>query len=105
VSEKHLIVFGDVFEKQIKKNLGKLKSYKEAQWLYDGILYRDEKIEDDIVRILFRDPKFAPNAIIDNGKWISPALFGNNQAIWQDAIRHCFSVTPRGQIHCFAYLD
>lgn len=105
MAEKHLIVFGDNPEQQIRKNLNKVKSYKEAQWLYDGILYQEESESFDILEIVFKDPKFAPNALIDNGKWIAPALFGNNQGIWREAIRHCFSLVTRGNIHCFTYID
>ncbi len=105
MADKYLIVFGDEPEQQIRKNLGKMKSYKEAQWLYDGILYRDENLDDSIVSILFKDPKFAPGAIIDNGQWISLALFGNNQKIWQGAIAECFNMLKRDSIHCYSYLD
>ena len=105
MAEKHLIVFGDQADQQIRKNLNRIKSYKEAEWLYDGILYQDETQSFDIIEVVFKDKKFAPDALIDNGKWISPALFGNNQDIWREAIRQCFSLVRRGNIHCYTYLD
>jgi hypothetical protein len=57
------------------------------------------------VNIIFRDPKFAPNAVIDNSKWLAPQLFGNNQQIWRAALTQCFAMTARDQVHCFSYVD
>lgn len=105
MKQKHLIVFGEDPDQQIRKNLQHIKSYKEAQWLYDGILYQDDWQELDIDSILFRDPKFAPDALIDNGKWISPKLFGHNQSIWQESLRHCFAQAGTNKIHCFTFMD
>ena len=105
MAEKHLIVFGEQAEQQLKRHLSKIKFYKEAQWLYDGLLYGNEDSSENLVQIVFKDPKFAPNAIIDNTKWISPELFGKNQKIWQEAIKQCFAMTARDQIHCFTYGD
>lgn len=101
--EKHLIVFGDSAESQIKKHAGRIKSYREAQWLYDGILYQDDIKSLDINEIVFRDPKFSPDALIDNGKWIDPDLFRKNKDIWQAAIKQCFEGAKVGEIHCFTY--
>ncbi|RYZ51996.1 MAG: hypothetical protein EOP07_20345 [Proteobacteria bacterium] len=103
MAEKHLIVFGDDAEKQIRKHSEKLKSYREAQWLYDGLLYQEDLSDFDIIDLVFKDPKFAPDALIDNGKWIVPALFGNNQKIWQEAIRHCFTTAEAGKINCYTF--
>lgn len=105
MTEKYLIVFGDHPEQQIKRHLSKIKSYKEAPWLYDGFLYQDGELDKEIVSLVFRDPKFAPNAVIDNSKWLSPKLFGNNQQIWREALAQCFAMTARDQIHCFSYAD
>jgi len=105
VSEKYLLVFGDHPEQQIKRHLGKIKSYKEAQWLYDGLLYQNEDVSEAMVSLVFRDPKFAPHAVIDNSKWLSPQQFGNNQQIWRDALTQCFAMTSRDLIHCYSYAD
>jgi hypothetical protein len=105
MTEKYLIVFGDHPEQQIKPHRGKFKSYKEAPWLYDGFLYQDGELSQEIVSIIFRDPTFAPSAVIDNGKWLSPQLFGNNQQIWREALAQCFALTTRDRIRCFSYVD
>lgn len=68
-----------------------------------GALNQEEE-DFDIIEVVFRDSKFAPDALIDNGKWISPTLFGNNPSIWRDAIRQCFSLVTLGNIHCLTYL-
>lgn len=103
--EKYLLVFGENAEQQLKHNLNHVKSYKEASWLYDGLLYQDPEHIQANVTVLFKDPKFAPSAIIDNNKWLWPGQFGNNQQIWQAAVTQCFAMATAGCIHCFAFVD
>lgn len=103
--EKHLIVFGENPELQLKTHLDKMKSYKEAPWLYEGILYQEELSPDDVISIIFKDPKFAPNAIIDNKKWLVSKHFGNKQNIWREAVKQCFTMAKRDQIHFYTYYD
>ncbi len=103
--EKYLIVFGEHAPQQLKNNLDHVQSYKEASWLYDGILYGDADQIKASAHLLFRDPRLAPSAIIDNNKWLCPAQFANNQKIWQAAVTQCFTMATPGQIHCFSYTD
>gem|GEM_PF-7027308 len=105
MTEKYLIVFGENADQQIKKNLGQIKSHKEAQWLYEGILYLQDESNEELVAVVFKDPKFIPSAIIDNGKWLAPALFGHNQKIWRDVLSQCLAMTDRGHIHCYTFVD
>ncbi|HYX37225.1 MAG TPA: hypothetical protein VE954_29325 [Oligoflexus sp.] len=70
-----------------------------------ALVYRQEVSCEDVLHLLFKAQKFVPTAMIDDNKWLTPAHFGHNQRIWQQAVGQCLAITDRTLIRFYAYVE
>ena len=93
MSEFYVIVIGEDPEAQLKSQSDRLNSWKESNWLYDGLVLTDNFSMEDLAETVSADERFIPKALLDNGKWISQESMGGN---WVKTLKDCLKMTQKG---------
>lgn len=94
MAEFYVIVIGEDPEGSLKRAGDHLRSWKESNWLYDGLVLTADFTMTDLATKLTANPALLPAALIDNGHWISRQMVGDG---WQKSLVECLHMTTPGQ--------
>jgi len=73
--QHYALVIAKNHEDILKKNSDRLKSWKKADWLYDGLTYKEGVTVSDLKDAVHANDDFFPSIIIDNGVFLLSSKF------------------------------
>lgn len=73
--QKYALIIAKNHEETLKKCSDKVNSWKRADWLYDGIAYKDGVTLEDLKQAVAGNAEFFPGIVIDNGAYLSAEKF------------------------------
>jgi len=73
--QHYALVIANNHEDTLKKNSDSIKSWKKADWLYDGLAYQEGVTVADLKEAVHANPDFFPTVIVDNGVFLLSSKF------------------------------
>lgn len=101
MSSRHAIVLGGDPDSILKKHFESLKSYKKADWLYEGCHYREDLTAQAMIEVIFAKDEVAPNYVIDHNSLFSREQF--SQETWRQTVLKLLDMT-RGKEEVSFYI-
>lgn len=101
--QKYALIIAKDHEETLKRCLDQISSWKRADWLYDGIAYKDGVTIDDLKRAVADNSEFFPKIIIDNGAYLTAEKFSSKA--WETNVFKFMDLTANISEISFYVLD
>ncbi len=76
--QHYALVIAKNHEDSLKRNSDRIKSWKKADWLYDGLAYQEGVTLADLKDAVRSNDEFFPTIIVDNGVFLHASKFSPN---------------------------
>lgn len=101
--QHYALVIAKNHEDSLKKNSDRLKTWKKADWLYDGLAYQDGVTISDLKAAVHAHEEFFPTIIVDNGVFLHSSKF--SAAAWKTNVDKFLDLTNDVSQISFYVLD
>ena len=89
--QTYALVIAKDHEKVLKKCSDRVNSWKKADWLYDGIAYKEDLSLESLRDAIFSNSEFFPSVVIDNGSYLSADRFSEES--WKTNVKKFIELT------------
>jgi len=101
--QHYALVIAKNHEDSLKRNSDRIKTWKKADWLYDGLAYQEGVTLSALKDAVHANEEFFPTIIVDNGAFLHASKF--SPIAWKSNVDKFLDLTTDVSQISFYVLD